>query len=324
MHFKTIEDYFNAATSHGFEIVDFTEARVSAEDMNSNISFFSNVNGHPLHIVMKIRKPMATNNGAALSSINTLDLLPKKLNWPRTVTNNVENSLVMWLPPAANDELVDAALQVHEKGISVDDLVIGKDIDLPHKSRLARENVLLAATKHFADAVRSRLLHETGAVIVKGLDMNALGGVEQLDKMTHCSKIAYFILSEHIGTVDVAARGKLFDVKRCVLRANELHLYSLAPHLVSAYLTIFLSCHFPFFSVPTSMPCLNRMIMSSFQCQILKLDGTLMVPRRIGFMMLCLSCAFLLLQREESFEFPTLVSRPCFLSHTIALFSHLF
>jgi hypothetical protein len=254
MHFKTIEDYFNAATSHGFEIVDFAEARVRAEDMNSNISFFENVNGHPLHIVMKIRKPMATNNGAALGSMNTLDLLPKKLNWPRTITNNVENSLVMFLPPAANDELVDAALQVHEKGISVDELDIGEDIDIPPKSRLAGENVLFVATKLFAEAVRRRLLHETGAVIVKGLDMNAFGGVEHLDKMTNCSKIAYFILAEHIGVVDATARGKLFDVKRSVLRANnQLQLYSFAPHLV-----IWISHHFSLALPSPPFQCRHR------------------------------------------------------------------
>lgn len=205
MHFKTIEDYLKAATSYGFEIVDFTEARVRAEDMASNIPFFSNVNGCPLHMVIKLRKPMTTNHCAALGSMNTLDLLPKKINWPRTVTNNVENSLVMWIPADVNTELITASLQVYKKGISVDNLDIGNDIDVD----------LFSATKDFGRSIRSRLLHETGAVVVKGLDMTALGGVDQLDKMTVCSKIAYFILSEHIGTVDATTRGKLFDVKRC-------------------------------------------------------------------------------------------------------------
>lgn len=323
MHFKTIEDYFNAATSHGFEIVDFAEARVSAKDMNSNISFFSNVNGHPLHIVMKIRKPMATNNSAALGSINTLDLLPKKLNWPSTVTNNVENSLVMWLPPAANDELIDAALQVHEKGISVDDLVIEKDIDLPPKSRLARENVLFVATKHFAEAVRSRLLHETGAVIVKGLDMNALGGVEQLDMMTQCSKIAYFILAEHIGIVDATARGKLFDVKRCVLRANELKLYSHAPHLV-----LCISHHFP----PVSLPLLfsaNIDAMSKLNDNVLfsvsdteagwHTDGASKDRVYDVVSLLCISPS----TTGGKFRISNACESTLFLLHTIALFSYL-
>lgn len=217
--FKTIEDYLNAATSQGFEIVEFTEARVSAEDMANNAPFFSNVNGYPLHLVIKIRKPQDTNDGAALGSMNTLDLLPKKLNWPRTVTNNVENSLVMLIPKDVNTELIAAAIQVYEKGILVDDLDIGKDIDLPTMSRPRSRNSrsrgrcnLFSTTKEFAKRIRSRLLHETGAVIVKGLDMAALGGVDQLDKMTVCSKIAYFILGEHIGTVDATARGKLFDV----------------------------------------------------------------------------------------------------------------
>eukprot|EP00985_Skeletonema_marinoi_P001851 scaffold751_cov101-Skeletonema_marinoi.AAC.2 len=229
MHFKTIEDYINAATSHGFEIVDFTEARVRAEDMVSNVPFFSSVNGYPLHMVIKLRKPMSTNDSASLGSMNTLDFLPKKLNWPRTVTNNVENSLVMWIPTDVNTELIAASLQVYEKGISVDDLDIGNDIDSP-PSRKVRD--LFSATNEFGISIRSRLLHETGAVIVKGLDMTALGGVEQLDKMTVCSKIAYFILSEHIGTVDATARGKLFDVKSANMdamsKSNDNVLFSVS------------------------------------------------------------------------------------------------
>jgi len=209
MQFKTIEDYLNAATSNGFEIITFTEARVRAQDMSENPEFFSTVNGYPLHIVMKIRKPVSSSEAVTLSSMNTLDILPKKLNWPRTVTNNIENSLVMWLPKEANDEIVDASLQVFEKGISVDDLDIGNDI-----TASSRNEELFLATKTFANEVRNRLLHETGAVIIKGLDMEALGGVVELEKMTTCSKIAYFLICEHIGTVDATARGKLFDVKR--------------------------------------------------------------------------------------------------------------
>ena len=322
MHFKTIEDYFNAATSHGFEIVDFTEARVCTKDMHSNISFFSNVNGHPLHIVMKIRKPMDTNNGAALGSINTLDFLPEKLNWPSTVTNNVENSLVMWLPPAANDELVDAALQVHKKGISVDNLVIGEDIDLPPKSL---GNVLFSATKHFAEAVRSRLLHETGAVLVKGLDMNALGGVEQLDMMTQSSKIAYFILAEHIGIVDATARGKLFDVKRCVLRANELQLYSLG----ASHLVLCISHHFPLVSLPLPFSA-NIDAMSKSNDNVLfsvsdteagwHTDGASKDRVYDVVSLLCISPS----TTGGKFRISNACESTLFLSHTIALFSHLF
>jgi len=323
MHFKTIEDYLNAATSHGFEIVDFTEARVRAADMVSNMPFFSSVNGFPLHMVVKLRKPMSTNDAASLGSMNTLDLLPKKLNWPRTVTNNVENSLVMLMPTDVNTELVAASLQVYEKGISVDDLDIGNDIDLPRTSvKSGKVRDLFSATKEFGKGVRSRLLHETGAVIVKGLDMTALGGVERLDKMTACSKIAYFILSEHIGTVDATARGKLFDVKRCALLENELQLSTLARLHLVLYLTNTL---FPPSSTPSVCPvpilmqCLNPMTMSSSRCPTRKRDGTLMVPQRIGCMMLYLSCASLPLQRVESSEFLTHVSQHCALAAVVAV-----
>mmetsp|Transcript_16790 Transcript_16790/g.26202 ORF Transcript_16790/g.26202 Transcript_16790/m.26202 type:complete len:492 (+) Transcript_16790:2-1477(+) len=221
LHFKTIEDYINAATSNGFEVVSFTEARVRAEDMANNLPFFADVSGYPLHIVMKVRKPASTADAVSLGSINTLNILPKKLNWPGTVTNNVENALIMWLPPAANDEIIAASLQVYDKGISVDDLDIGNDITAQYARRRARRQSMFSATKTFANDVRNRLLHETGAVIIKGLDMTALGGVDQLDKMTACSKIAYFLICEHIGTVDATARGKLFDVKSANIDATS-------------------------------------------------------------------------------------------------------
>jgi len=52
--------------------------------------------------------------------------------------------------------------------------------------------------------------------------MDKLGGVMELDKMTACSKIAYYLICEHIGTVDGSARGKLFDVKSDVNARGKL------------------------------------------------------------------------------------------------------
>ena len=49
--------------------------------------------------------------------------------------------------------------------------------------------------------------------------MRSLGGVAKLDQMSECSKLAYFVMCEHIGTVDATARGRLFDVKSANLDA---------------------------------------------------------------------------------------------------------
>jgi len=261
MHFKTIEDYLNAVTLNGFEVISFTEARVRAEDMANNSPFFSDVNGYPLHIVMKVRKPTSTSKSVALGAMNTLDILPKKLNWPRTVPNNVENSLVMQLTSAANNELTDAALQVYDKGISVDDLDIGSFF-------VGKE---FSATKTFASSVRNRLLHETGAVIIKGLDMSVLGGADQLDKMTACSKIAYLLICEHIGSVDATSRGKLFDVKRymiCMMCARfRLPRASIILKLLCSLLSASIQ-------VPTLMRCQKQLTMFSSQFQIPKVNYT--------------------------------------------------
>ena len=213
MQFKTIEDYFASAKETGYEVVDFREARVEAEHlMGKHKKFFEPVSGYPLHLVIKLRKPKNSSNILSnMSNVNSIDLLPKKINWSNTISKNFGNSIVMHLPDAVNKELIAATLKCFEDGITVDELLIARDI--------GTEN--LTALKSFAVSVRKRLLHETGCVLVKGLDMYSLGGAAKLDQMTECSKIAYFVLCEHIGTVDATARGKLFDVRSANLDATS-------------------------------------------------------------------------------------------------------
>ncbi|EKX37517.1 hypothetical protein GUITHDRAFT_78048, partial [Guillardia theta CCMP2712] len=54
MVFKTLDDYFKALSTIGFEIVTCEEARVKPEHMASNPSFFASVSDAPLHLVFKV------------------------------------------------------------------------------------------------------------------------------------------------------------------------------------------------------------------------------------------------------------------------------
>lgn len=160
---------------------------------------------------MKCRKPLNVSQSAAVGTATTIDLLPKKLTWNKTMINHFANVAVVMLPEPASLEICNAAYQCYKRGLSVDDIVIGQHVD-PRAFK---------TTKQFCTTIRSKLLHQTGAVIIKGLDMDKLGGEKDMEKMTACSKIAYFLICEHIGTVDGGARGNLFDVLDEHIDAND-------------------------------------------------------------------------------------------------------
>ncbi len=189
------------------------ETRVTPEHLNGeNAVYFNAVNDCPLHLVMKVRKPMNVSISTAVGNATSLDLLPLKLTWNKTMVNNFSNVAVVMLPEAANIEICDVALECYERGLSVDDVIIGKHVDAKRFKTI----------KPFCTSIRSKLLHQTGAVIIKGLDMQKLGGDTNLKKLEACSKIAYFLICEHIGSVDKNARGNLFDVKDAHIDANDI------------------------------------------------------------------------------------------------------
>ena len=113
-----------------------------------------------------------------------------------------ENAFFLQIPDQVKQELCTAALECFNRGIDVDDLDVAGEFRLGSFSSL----------KSFAVSVRNILLHETGLVLLKGLDLEVFGSVDSVE-IVACSKIAYFLLCEHIGTVDGSARGRLFDVK---------------------------------------------------------------------------------------------------------------
>ncbi len=105
--------------------------------------------------------------------------------------NNFENVAQVVLPEDANKEVCESALRCYKKGLDAEDVEIGRDVD----------PAIFKSLKPFCKRIRTKLLHQTGAVIVKGLDMNVLGGVENLEQMTACSKIAYSLICGHIGKI---------------------------------------------------------------------------------------------------------------------------
>lgn len=211
MYCKTFDDYIKTALKYGFEIVQMEETRVKSSDLAQNPEYFSSVNGVPLHLVMKLRKPsgcMTENSTNALSAANTntntLSMLPKKIKWSPAAMRNPKNAFFLRIPDDVKKELYKAALDCYERGISVDDLDL--QCDFPSRT--------FASLKSFAVSTRNVLLHETGLVVLQGLDLDVFGRKKDEDeKMVACSKIAYYLMCNHIGTVDGAARGRLFDVR---------------------------------------------------------------------------------------------------------------
>ena len=202
---KTFGDYMQIARKWGFEISQIEEVRVNPELLQKNPAFFDPVNGVPLDLVVKLRKPVENNT---VATANPLGILPKKLNWNSGVMRHSKNAFVLQIPDQVKQELYTAARECFHRGIDVDDLDVTGDFSVGS----------FASLKSFAVSVRNMLLHETGLVLLKGLDLEAFGSIESVE-LVACSKIAYYLLCDHIGSVDGSARGRLFDVMDCNINA---------------------------------------------------------------------------------------------------------
>ena len=113
-----------------------------------------------LELVFKVRKP-SNSEARDTTKATFLDTIPPKLTWSPTVRRNFTAFATMVIPIEANTEVIDATLRCYELGLKVDDIVIGKHVD----------PTLCKALKEFCLSVRKRLIHETGAVLVKGLSL---------------------------------------------------------------------------------------------------------------------------------------------------------
>ena len=121
-----------------------------------------------------------------------------------------EHAFFLRIPDQVKQELYKAARECYKRGILVDDLDL--EGDFPSKA--------FSSLRSVAVSIRNILLHEMGLVLLKGLDLDVFG-FEDTEKMVSCSKIAYYLICNHIGAVDGSARGRLFDVKDTDINAMD-------------------------------------------------------------------------------------------------------
>ena len=210
--FKTFGDYMDALKKTGFKVVDIQETFATPADTD-NEDDFEAVNDRPLQLVFKLLKDQNDVERGDIASSNTLDVLPKALYWNNTTKKHFDKFATVEVPPEVNKEVVDATLKCYERGLLVDDIVLGTHVDMEMCGNL----------KVYGGYLRKRLLHQTGAIVLTGLNMNALAGGDEnnLVQLTECSRIAYYLISSHIGHVDEGARGRLFDVKSANIDAMD-------------------------------------------------------------------------------------------------------
>ncbi|KAK1737226.1 methyltransferase domain-containing protein [Skeletonema marinoi] len=193
---KTLQDYTDAAITSGFEIVQLEEVRTTPTATS---------------LIVKLRK---SGEIASRNNANALNMLPKKLSWSKAAMKHPHNAFIVNIPVEVKEELYEAAMSAYEDGVSVDELDAAGYFPVDS----------FAALKSFSVSVRNSLLHETGLVLLKGLDLDTFSAMDEIadpDQVVACSKLAYYIICSHIGTVDGSVRGKLFDVKNNHINAMD-------------------------------------------------------------------------------------------------------
>ena len=204
---KTFEDYMGALTSAGFVLEELKECSVTEEHLKLDPTFFGPVSDLPLHAVFRCVKPTSTTHSAYVRRPRRplgcpLAMLPRQLMWTPIELNNPEAAFTMQCPPSVAEELYSTAIRlVQEQGCEVD--------DFKPEMLLASE---LGKTTEFGVHMRRQLTHHTGAVIIKNIDLNRLGG-EDNPLLEETAKMLYYMLCRSIGTVEEGSRGRLFDVK---------------------------------------------------------------------------------------------------------------
>ena len=197
---KTFEDYMGALTSAGFVLEELKECSVTEEHLKLDPTFFGPVSDLPLHAVFRCVRPTSTTHSSR--KLNNLAMLPRQLMWTPIELNNPEDSFTMHCPPSVAEELYSTAIRlVQKQGCEVD--------DFKPEMLLASE---LSSTTKFGLQMRRQLTRHTGAVIVRNIDLNRLGG-EDHPLLEETAKMLYYMLCRSIGTVEEESRGRLFDVK---------------------------------------------------------------------------------------------------------------
>ena len=193
MLFKSISDYIETMGTVGFDISDIHECRVLPEHVAAHPEFFASVSDSPLHMVFDVVKPRACAE---------IHRIPKAIKWTPIEKANSELILSMTMPEKVLGELVDFTISVCDRGETEETF-----------SPTVKDTKSLRNVAKFATTLRSRILNDTGAVYIKGLDLDRLAFNTDATGRVKRAKFAYYILSSLIGKVDGSARGRLFDVR---------------------------------------------------------------------------------------------------------------
>jgi len=197
---KTFEDYMTALGAAGFQLESLKECAVTEEHLKLDPAFFGPVSDMPLHAVFRCVRPSSATHSSR--TLNNLTMLPRQLLWTPIELKNPSDTFIIHCPPPVAAELYHIANKfVQEKGIKVDDFT--PDMLLPSDLNL---------TAKFAAQMRRQLLRHTGAILIKGIDLNQLGG-EGHPLLEDTAKFLYYMICRLIGTVEEGSRGRLFDVK---------------------------------------------------------------------------------------------------------------
>lgn len=197
---KTFEDYMTALGDAGFQLESLKECAVTEEHLKLDPAFFGPVSDMPLHAVFRCVRPLSATHSAR--NLNNLTMLPRQLLWTPIELKNPSDTFIIHCPPPVSEELYHISNKfVQEKGIMVDDFM--PDMLLPSDLNLSSK---------FAAQMRRQLMRHTGAILIKGFDVNRMGG-EGHPLLEDTCKFLYYMLCRLIGTVEEGSRGRLFDVK---------------------------------------------------------------------------------------------------------------
>jgi len=140
----------------------------------------------------------------SLEDSSAVDVYPKVIRWSQFEYSDPTRALVIAIPDNAQKALFGVVSRLVDGGVDHDayEMTTAEADELRSVSEFGRE-------------VRRRLLNDTGAVLIRGLDMDVYGGGGGVDRemLAQRAKLAYYIISSFIGQVDAGARGRLFDVK---------------------------------------------------------------------------------------------------------------
>lgn len=182
--FKTIEDYFTSLQRCGFEFVGLREARAGSHSIEG-------VTNCHTYMCLKVRKPMSPLT--LLSMPHSIDALPKMITWTNVISSNFETAITVEIPANVEEEVTSASLKCFHMHLDPDSVDFGNH---------ASEDDFFYL-RQFGKHLRKMLIHETGAVLVKGINFKRFLESKDISvdetKIVICAKLAYYFICRHVG-----------------------------------------------------------------------------------------------------------------------------